>query len=139
MRVVIDTNVFVSSFFGGKPKKVIDLWKDGKITLCLSGDILDEYIEVLIRLGMKDERELKELLILFSKGYNTVFTKNIPQINIVKNDPDDDKFIATAFALKARFIVTGDKHLLSLKEYRGIRIVGPDEFLRVSQRSGTMP
>lgn len=130
---MIDTNVFVSSFFGGKPKKVIDLWKDGKITLCLSGDILDEYIEVLIRLNMKDEREFEELLTLFSKGYNTVFTKNIPQINIVKNDPDDDKFIATALALKARFIITGDKHLLSLKEYRGIKIVEPDKFLRISK------
>jgi len=139
VRVVIDTNIFVSSFFGGKPKKVIDLWKDGRITLCLSGDILDEYIEVLIRLGMKDERELEELLSLFSKCYNTVFTKNIPQIKVVKNDPDDDKFITTAIALKAGYIVTGDKHLLSLKEYKGIKIVGPDEFLRVSQRSGTMP
>ncbi|MFN3740796.1 MAG: putative toxin-antitoxin system toxin component, PIN family [Thermodesulfovibrionales bacterium] len=62
MRVVIDTNVFVSSFFGGKPKKVIDLWKDGKISLCLSKGILDEYIEVLIRLGMKEEKELEALL-----------------------------------------------------------------------------
>jgi len=39
MRVVIDTNVFVSSFFGGTPRKIIDLWKNRDITLCLSRDI----------------------------------------------------------------------------------------------------
>lgn len=131
MRVVIDTNVFVSSFFGGKPKKVIDLWKDGKISLCLSKGILDEYIEVLIRLGMKEEKELEELLSLFSRGYNTLFTKTIPPMDVVKDDPDDNKFIATALALKAGFIVTGDKHLLSLKEYKGIKIVKPNEFLMI--------
>ena len=52
MRVVLDTNVFVSSFFGGNPRAVIDLWKTGSLTLCLSQDILDEYIEVLRRLGL---------------------------------------------------------------------------------------
>ena len=69
-RVVIDTNVFISSFFGGNPKKVIDLWKNGKIALCLSRNIVDEYIEVLKRMGLKDENELEELLGLFAKGYN---------------------------------------------------------------------
>lgn len=40
MRVVVDTNIFVSSFFGGKPRKIIDLWKIGEITLCVSSPIL---------------------------------------------------------------------------------------------------
>jgi predicted nucleic acid-binding protein len=47
IRGAIDTNVFVSSFFGGNPKKIIDLWKNEEIVLCLSKDILDEYIDVL--------------------------------------------------------------------------------------------
>lgn len=70
MKVVIDTNVFVSSFFGGNPKKIIDLWKNGFIQLCLSQEILDEYIKVLIRFGLKDEKELEELLSLFKDNYN---------------------------------------------------------------------
>ena len=49
IKVVIDTNVFVSSFFGGNPRKVIDLWKSGQIVLCLSKDIVGEYIDVLQR------------------------------------------------------------------------------------------
>lgn len=130
MKVIIDTNIFVSSFFGGKPKKIIDLWKNGKLILCLSKDILDEYIEVLLRLGLRDEKELEELLSLFSSGYNILFTKKTPEIRIVEKDPADDKFIACAIALKAEFVITGDKSLLSIKEYKGIKIMTPDEFLK---------
>lgn len=50
---VVDTNVFVSSFFGGNPRKVIDLWKTGELTLCLSTPIVDEYVAVLRRLGLE--------------------------------------------------------------------------------------
>lgn len=129
MKVVIDTNIFVSSFFGGNPKKIINLWKNEKITLCLSSPILDKYIDVLNRIGMKDEAELAELLSLFSKGFNILFTTKTPKIKIVKNDPDDDKFIECAVALKADAVITGDGEILSVQEYMGIRILPPQEFL----------
>lgn len=129
MKVVIDTNVFVSSFFGGNPGKIIDLWKKEKITLCLSHAILDEYIDVLSRIGMKDETELEELLSLFSRGFNLLFTTKTPKIKIVKNDPDDDTFIECAVALKADAIITGDREVLNIKEYISIRILSPQQFL----------
>ncbi len=128
MRVVIDTNVFVSSFFGGNPRKIIDLWRKEKITLCLSRDILDEYFEVLRRIGLEDERELGELLALFSRGFNIAFTAKTPGIDVVR-DPDDNKFIECAVALKAEAIITGDKALEALKEYMG-RILTPPRFLK---------
>jgi len=131
MRVVIDTNVFVSSFFGGNPRKIIDLWKAEKITLCLSNVILDEYIDVLGRIGLKEENELEELLSLFSKGFNILFTARTPKIKIVKSDPDDDKFIECAVALKASTVITGDKEILAVKEYMGIRILTPQQFLEI--------
>lgn len=130
MKVVIDTNIFVSSFFGGNPKQIIDLWKNEKITLCLSHAILDEYIDVLGRIGMKDEAELEELLSFFSKGFNILFTTKTPKITIVKNDPDDDKFIECATALRADAIITGDREVLAVKEYMGIRILTPQQFLK---------
>src|SRR3990167_3574405 len=130
MRVVVDTNVFVSSFFGGNPRKIIDLWWKEKITLCLSGDILEEYAEVLKRIGLEDEDELGELLTLFSKGFNIVFTARTAKIDAVKGDPDDNKFIECAVALKAKVIITGDKILAALKEYAGIKILTPAQFLR---------
>jgi len=129
MRAVVDTNVFVSSFFGGKPRKIIDLWRDGKLLLCLSKEIIDEYFEVLKRLGLEDEEELAELLALFSRGFNIAFTAKTPKIEVV-NDPDDNKFVECAIALKADVIITGDKALGALGEYMGVEILTPAEFLK---------
>jgi len=130
MKVVIDTNIFVSSVFGGNPRRIIDLWKKGEITLCLSKDTLDEYIDVLQRVGLKDENEIKELLSLFAKGLNILFTTKTPHIRAVKDDPDDDKFIECAVALKAEVIITGGKALRALGAYMGIKILTPQQFLK---------
>lgn len=130
MKVLIDTNVFVSSFFGGNPRKIIDLWKKGKIILCLSKDILDEYVDVLQRVGLKEENEIEELLSLFAKGLNILFTTKTPDIRAVKDDPEDDKFIECAVALKAEVIITGDKALKAMGEYMGIKILNPQQFLK---------
>lgn len=129
IRVVIDTNVFVSSFFGGNPRKVIDLWTNGQCRLCLSPSIVDEYIEVLYRLGLDKEDGLDDLLRFFAKGHFILFTHKTPDLTIVAEDPDDDKFIECAVALNAEVIVSGDKALLAVKKYMGIRIVSPKAFL----------
>jgi putative PIN family toxin of toxin-antitoxin system len=129
IRTVIDPNIFISSFFGGNPRKVIDQWKDGKITFCLSGSIIDEYIEVLRRMGLQDERELEELLSLFSHGFHSLFTSKTPELKIIKQDPDDDKFIECAVALKAKYIISGDKALTQLGKYMNIKILSPKQFL----------
>ena len=128
MRVVLDTSVFISSFFGGNPRAVIDLWKTGRLTLCLSQDTLDEYIEVLRRLGLGSAPELDELLELFAAGSHILFTVRTPEVRVVA-DPDDDCFIASALALTARYIVTGDKALLDVHGYEGIEVVTPRAFL----------
>lgn len=127
-RVVIDTNVFVSSFFGGNPRKIIDLWKNGAITLCLSRPIVEEYVEVLKRLGLR-EAELEELLRLFARGFNSLYAAKTPALDIVRDDPDDNKFIECAVALHCKVIISGDKHLLAVQDYMGIKIVSPREFL----------
>ena len=129
IRAVVDTNVFISSFFGGNPRKIIDLWKSGKITLCLSKPIVNEYIEVLRRLGLQNEKELDELLSLFAHGYHVIFTAKTPELRVVEKDPDDNKFIECAVALKAEFVITGDKALIEIKEYMVIKIVNPKDFI----------
>jgi putative PIN family toxin of toxin-antitoxin system len=129
IRVVVDTNVFIASFFGGNPRKVIDLWKSGEITLCLSRPIVDEYIEVLRRLELQDEKELEELLALFAHGFHIVFTAKTPELHIVEEDPDDDKFIECAVALKAKFVITGDTAVRKIQDYMNIKMVSPREFL----------
>ncbi len=134
IRVVVDTNVFVSSFFGGNPRKVVDLWKAGEVSLCLSKPIVDEYIEVLGRLGLQGEKELDELLGLFAHGLHVVFTAKTPALHVVEKDPDDNKFIECAVALKAEFVITGDKALLEIQDYMAIKIVSPKDFLNSYRR-----
>jgi putative PIN family toxin of toxin-antitoxin system len=136
VNIVIDTNVFVSSFFGGNARRIIDLWKNRQVRLCLSKAILDEYVDVLQRMGLKDQRELKELLSLFAKGYHLNFTAKTPHIKVVQEDPDDDKFIECAVALHAEVIVTGDKALKAIRDYMGTRILTPQEFLRWYEKQG---
>jgi putative PIN family toxin of toxin-antitoxin system len=130
MKVVIDTNVFVSSFFGGNPKKIIDLWKNGELLICLSKSILDEYVEVLQEMGLKNGGELEELLSLFGRGFNILFTTKTLKLKVVKKDPDDDKFIECAVALKADVIITGDREVEKINEYMGIKILSPRNFLK---------
>jgi putative PIN family toxin of toxin-antitoxin system len=129
IKVVLDTNVFVSSFFGGNPRKVVNLWKTGEVTLCLSKPIIDEYVEVLQRLGLQSESELSELLGLFARGFHAVFAAKTPKLHVVEDDPDDNKFIECAVALKASFIISGDKALIAIQDYMGIKIINPKEFI----------
>ena len=129
IKVVVDTNVFISSFFGGNPRKIIDLWKVGTIHLCLCRENIDEYIEVLQRMGLKDEKELEELLDLFARGFHIVFTAQPPTLQVIDKDPDDNKFIECAVALKAAAVISGDKAVLDVKNYMGIELLTPKAFL----------
>ena len=129
LKVVIDTNVFISSFFGGIPREIINLWKKGKIKLCLTQEIVEEYLEVLNRLGLKNEKEINKLTHLFAEGFNSIFTTKTSSLNIVEDDPDDNKFIECAVALNSKIIISGDKHLKDIKKYIDIKIMSPREFL----------
>jgi putative PIN family toxin of toxin-antitoxin system len=133
MRVVLDTNVFISSFIGTEyPRKIIELWKEGEITLCLSREILAEYVEVLGRLSLSGEREVEEILQLFARNYHSIFTAKTPNLKIVESDPDDNKFFECAVTLKAQTIISGDKAVLKIKNYSGIIILNPKQFLEKS-------
>jgi len=131
LKIVIDTNVFVSSFFGGVPREIIDLWKNGKVVLCLSQKIIEEYLEVLNRLGLEDKHEIENLTKLFAEGYNSIFTSKTPRLKVVEDDPGDNKFIECAVALDSKFIISGDKHLKDIKKYVDIEILSPKEFINL--------
>jgi predicted nucleic acid-binding protein len=96
-----------------------------KVYSVLSKPIVDEYVAVLQRMGLEGEQELGELLGLFAHGIHALFTAARPEMHIVEKDPDDDKFIECAIALKARCIISGDKSFLAIGDYLGIRIMTP--------------
>lgn len=132
MRVVVDTNVMVSSFFGGPPRAVIDLWRSGDITLCVSRALIDEYVEVLNRLALQ-KNLVQELLELWASGYHLLFTDSTRPLRIVRGDSDDDMLFECAVALEAKAIVTGDKAVRRVGRYMDIEVVTPAEF--VARRS----
>ena len=80
-------------------------------------------------LELQNEKEIDELLSLFAHGFNVVFTAKTPKLHIVEKDPDDNMFIECAVALKAKFVVSGDKALKEIQDYMNIKIVSPREFL----------
>ncbi|MFB6346982.1 MAG: putative toxin-antitoxin system toxin component, PIN family [bacterium] len=127
-KIVVDTNVFVSSFLGGKPREVIDHWIEGRVTLCLSADILDEYVRVFEELDFIED-EYVEILSLLEEQYNLVFADVTPDIEVIEDDPADDKFLECAVKLDADTIVTGDEDLLALDQYGTITIQSPTQFL----------
>jgi putative PIN family toxin of toxin-antitoxin system len=135
MRAVIDTNVFVSSFFGGIPLKIIEHWFSGRLTLCMSKPILKEYFEVLSRFEFEDNSLLYKLMSAFEKNFNLLFVNNPKEQPWIKEDPADNKFIACAIALKADYIVSGDAHLKKLENIGKIKIVSPAEMLLAFPRN----
>ena len=130
MKVVIDTKVFVSSFLKttGNPRKIIELWKMGEIIICLSDEIITEYINVLLRLGLKGEEEIGELLELLHRKINIIFASTERTLQVVIA-PSADKFVECALVAKAHYIISEDKHLLDLKEYKKIKVLTPSEFI----------
>jgi len=130
VNVISDTNVFMSGvFFSGPPYQILNAWRDGKIQLVISQEILKEYW----RVGeVIDEQfpsiDLKQFLDLVTIEAELYQTQDLPKP--VCTDPDDDKFLACAIASGSRIIVSGDKHLLKVSGYQGIEILKPHEFIK---------
>jgi putative PIN family toxin of toxin-antitoxin system len=136
IRVVLDTNVLVSSLlFAGPIGRFVSLWSERRIMLLLSKDVLIEYLRVLgypkFGLTVDDVRSLAEEYVLPFADMVTV----VKTPEVIRKDPADDKFLALAVAGRARYIVSGDKHLLALRKYRGVRIVTPRELLESADLS----
>lgn len=128
MKVVIDTNIFLSSLYGGNPKKIIDFWRLGKITLCVTQEILEEYFRVLIRSKLKP-KTVQKFMNLIANGVSTEFYVNLPKLNVVRSDPFDNKFFECAVAAKAKMIISGDKKVLAIKKYVVIEVCSVKQFL----------
>jgi putative PIN family toxin of toxin-antitoxin system len=132
VRVVIDTNVVISALlFGGIPGQLIPLWKSGHIITLASAEIIDEYIRVMAYPKFKlSEEEIHYLLYYEILPYFDLVSVGPALSPIIEKDPSDDKFIICAVAGKANFILSGDQHLLSRKNYKKIKILNPEQFLK---------
>jgi putative PIN family toxin of toxin-antitoxin system len=130
IRVVLDTNVLVAALlFTGPIGRLVSLWRERRIVLLLSKGVFIEYLRVLGYPKSKlSGEEIKALVEEYILPFGEMVTvADTPAI--IREDPAGDKFLALAAVGRARYIVSGDKHLLALREYRSVKIVTPREFL----------
>lgn len=128
MRVVLDTNVFVSGvFFGGPPGRVLAAWRDGRIEVVVSREIIEEYVRVGERLSARFPGvDLEPALDLISVSATLITAPPLPEP--VCQDHDDDKFLACAVAASARYVVSGDRDLLATSPYERVVVIRPRAF-----------
>lgn len=129
MKVVIDTNVFISGvFFTGPPSKILEAWRDERVRVVLSPDIFEEYRRVGDVLKMQFPGvDIERILELLANSSEIVSPDSLPVP--VCEDPDDDKFLSCALKSGANVIISGDKHLLKASGYKGLQIITPRRFL----------
>lgn len=129
MKIVLDTNVFISGiFFSGPPYQILKAWEKGSFQILLSQDILDEYHRVAHELSSKfSSVDISPIIEMVTVHGQFVDTKDLDIVAC--EDPDDDKFIECAIAGKGRIIISGDKHLLKLSGYQDITVLNPRNFV----------
>lgn len=130
MKVIIDTNVLISGiFFSGPLYEILKAWRDHKLELIISEEILNEYKLVCDRLSLKyPQIDTTEILDLIIK--NAHFFQPIIIDEQITADPDDDKFLTCAISSNVGIIISGDKHLLDSSGYEGIEILAPSQFIQ---------
>ena len=129
MRIILDTNVFVSGvFFAGPPYRIPEAWRDGKLQLVVSQEILEEYQRVGETLAEQSPGiNLQPIIDLVTTDAEIFPNQVLP--GPVCEDPDDDKFIACAFANRCKVVVSGDRHLLKVSGFGGIKVMRPRQFI----------
>lgn len=142
IRAVLDTNVLISGSLvrEGNPGRILQAWRRGECSLFTSVSILEEVLEVSLRPHIlkrynRTPRDAQRFFRLLRD--NALVAPGAYSGQWVKDDPDDDKIVNTALETGSDYIVTGDPHLLALKEVRGIRIVTPAEFLSILRAGKT--
>ena len=128
-KVVLDTNVIISAlFWKGNPRKVYDLIRQGMLVMLLSDDMEKEFIRVLgyEKFGLSPQEMMPFLRDLRTHARHVETNSKISAVIV---DPSDNIFRECALDGNADFIISGDKHLLEIGVFRGIKIVRAGEFL----------
>jgi len=135
-KVVLDTNVLISSLLKpeGNARDIYRLALRGEIELYTSVDLINELSRVLEYPKFGFEKLQKEVFLKNLTRVAIILANPKLKINVIKEDPPDNKFLECAVEAKADYLISGDnKHLLPLKNFQGIKIINPGEFLRLYQ------
>ena len=135
MEVVFDVNILVSSLISkGKPRELWLKAVSGEFQLVLSRRIVEEFVEVISRPKFQrylGERDVLDFLEALSTRAKIVRTRS--RLRIIREDPEDNSILAAAYDGRADYIVSGDRHLLGLREFEGIKILTVERILELLQ------
>lgn len=135
-KVVIDTSVFIAAILSknwNTPRQVLDSWYQGKFTLIMAPQLLEELVVVLLRRKVP-ATDIEDLVAAIgSTALYIPGAYEATRLDLI--DPDDNKFLAAVYEAKADYLVSLDNHLLSLKYYHGTQIQKPDLFLQFISRT----
>ncbi len=136
LKVVIDTNVFVSATITekGKPAQILKAWRQKKLEVIISPEILKEIGQVVFRHKIKKisfwtEKERYQFIEDLARI--CILTPGSLQLKQAVKHTQDHKFFVAAIEGRAEYIVSGDRHLRDLGAYKGIEIVSASEFLQI--------
>jgi putative PIN family toxin of toxin-antitoxin system len=128
---VLDTNVLISALVGhGKPRRLVTMVLE-RHQIVSSRQMLAEFVEVMSRekfaeVGRPQVDRFLSILIRRAILVSVKLTRKV-----ISQDPEDDIVLSTALEGNASHIVSGDKHLLHMKTYRGVKIVTVEEILEI--------
>lgn len=139
IRAVLDANVFVSALLSprGFPSKILAAWHAERFHLVISPAILEEISRVFHfpKIALRHRwPEEKIRLFIEDLAHLAILTPGEPTLNVIAEDPSDNRYLECAVEGGAEYIVSGDQHLLQLATYQEIRILTPKEFLGVLAR-----
>ena len=129
IKAVLDTNIFISAIlYGGNPRTCLELARNNEIRLITSRPILLELAQKLKEKFDWENSDIRETIEGIGKFATIVEPQE--QVDLIDQDPKDNRVLECAKEAKADFIISGDKkHILSLREFEGIEIVSSQEFL----------
>ena len=128
MRVTLDTNIYVSALqFGGKPMQLLQMGLEGELDIAISQPILDETLRVLReKFGWSDHDLRDAEAALSAAAYRVAPTETL---DVVEADPTDNRIVECAVASSSETIISGDRHLLALGQFRGTSVLRVGDFL----------
>lgn len=132
IRIVADTNILISSiFWRGNPYKILIECIKGEVKILISKEILQEVEKILLR--EKKFKFTKNDVLLYMKILlkNSELINPVEKLSVIKKDSADNRVLECALEGKANYIVSGDRHLLELKDFRGIQIVTAKEMVDI--------
>lgn len=131
LKVVLDANIYISSIFWelGNPHKIVEKALDKKFEAFTTLEILQDVEKVMRRDFDEPEEMIKRQISLILTYAEIVAPKYVG--NVVKEDPDDDMILRCSARINAEYIVSGNKHLLKLKNFGNTKIVTAREFLDI--------